>query len=662
MPPNPATDRETRVLIVAPTRRDGEVTLGLLSQAGVTGTICGDAAQLAIEIGSGAAALLMTDSVPASAGMQQVLDVIASQPTWSDLPIIVLTREKATSPGAAGIIADMGNVILLDRPASARSVVSAVKAAIRSRQRQYDVRDQIAATQRAESALRLTTERLTLGVQVARFALAEVNYHTNSYELSAEAAKLFGFGDEATTVPRDTMHERMHPADREMVKQHIAACLDSAGPGWFTVDYRIVRPDGTVRWLHERKQVFFDSDRRPRRAVIAALDVTERKQLENDLRKVAADLSEANHRKNEFLATLAHELRNPLAPIRTGLELIRMAVHDPVVVEDTRSMMERQTQQMVRLIDDLLDLSRITQGKLNLRKARVELAAVLHNAVDAIRPFIAEAGHRLLVDLPDEPILLDGDPNRLAQVFSNLLSNAAKYTKDGGTIRLTAAVEDGVTVVTVQDDGIGIPAEMQHRIFEMFAQIDRAIEAGYTGLGIGLTLVKRIVELHDGSISVRSEGTNRGSEFTVRLPLAPAVPPPSVAHAAADLNEKPRARRVLVVDDNKAAAEMLAKVLKIMGNDVRLAYDGLEAIQSAEEFRPNLVLMDLGMPKCNGFEAARQIRERSWSENLTLVALTGWGQDEDKQRSIEAGFDYHLTKPAEPAAIQQLLAKSERPL
>ncbi|HEX6984029.1 MAG TPA: ATP-binding protein, partial [Planctomycetaceae bacterium] len=365
-------------------------------------------------------------------------------------------------------------------------------------------------------------------------------------------------------------------------------------------------------------------------------------------------LADADRRKTEFLATLGHELRNPLAPIRTGLELVKLAGDDPAVVGETLGTMERQVGQMVRLIDDLLDVSRITQGKLRLRTCRVALADVVRDAVEAARPVIDEAGHDLAVTLPEGPVHLDADPARLAQVISNLLNNAAKYTPEGGRIRLSAERQGGDAVVAVRDDGIGIPAGMLDRIFEMFAQIDRQMETGYKGLGIGLTLVKRLVEMHDGTVEVRSEGEGLGSEFCVRLPVV-VEPSADMPQAGPDIvGLGGGGLRILVVDDNRAAADLLGKIVRMLGNEVRTAYDGEQAVKAAAEFLPEVVLMDLGMPKMDGYQAAREIRRRPWGEGVFLVALTGWGQEEDRMRTQEAGFDRHLVKPAEPAALRAL--------
>jgi PAS domain S-box-containing protein len=389
-------------------------------------------------------------------------------------------------------------------------------------------------------------------------------------------------------------------------------------------------------------------------------DVTDRKQLEEHLRQVAAELSEANRRKNEFLATLAHELRNPLAPIRTGLELLKLGRDDPELVESTRAMMERQALHMVRLIDDLLDIARITQGKLQLRKANVAVGDIVRTSIESIRPFLEEKRHEFAVDLPSEPITLYADPSRLAQIVSNLLHNSVKYTPDGGRIQLVVEPEPQHVLIRVIDSGLGIPAEMRDRIFEMFAQIDRPMERGYTGLGIGLTLVKRIVEMHDGEISVVSAGEGQGSEFVIRLPLAKSPQPADGNTSGSENVEAIPSLRVLVVDDNREAADTLAAVLARMGHEVRLAHDGEQAVRAAEEFHPQVVFMDLGMPRLSGYEAAEQIRNRPWGKAIVLAALTGWGQEEDRRRTTNAGFDFHLIKPAEPDAVRRILQTAAR--
>jgi CheY-like chemotaxis protein len=329
--------------------------------------------------------------------------------------------------------------------------------------------------------------------------------------------------------------------------------------------------------------------------------------------------------------------------------------------------MERQLQQMVRLVDDLLDVSRISRNKLELRKEWVELAAVVQRAVETSRPLIEAAAHQLTVSLPPEPILLDADPVRLAQAFSNLLNNAAKYSERAGRIWLTAELASGgrepprEVVVRVRDTGVGIPADKLPHVFEMFMQVERSLERSQGGLGIGLTLVQRLVQMHEGSVEAHSDGPGKGSEFIVRLPVV-IVPKPQGVQERGGNGESARARvrrRILVVDDNRDSADSLAMMLKLLGHDVATAHDGLAAVERVRAFQPDVALLDLGMPKLNGYDAARRIRQQPWGQGLVLIALTGWGQEEDMQRSQEAGFDYHLVKPVELAALEKLLAGLE---
>jgi len=385
-------------------------------------------------------------------------------------------------------------------------------------------------------------------------------------------------------------------------------------------------------------------------------DISEQQAIQEELRTVAAQLSDADRKKDEFLATLAHELRNPLAPIRMGLELMKMAGDDPELLDETRDTMERQTKQLISLVDDLLDVSRVTRGKLNLRKADVRISDVIESAVETSQPLIDDSEHTLEV-INEHDITIHADPHRLAQVVSNLLNNAAKYTPDGGRITLTVVQPDEDHVsLQVRDTGIGIPGDMIESIFMMFTQIDRSMERSYAGLGIGLTLVKSLVEMHGGTVGVTSEGQGKGSQFTVTLPIREEDQPVQARDLPTESFSLSKGKhRVLVVDDNKAAAEMLSKVVKMLGNTVETAEDGQQAIEVAERFRPEIILMDLGMPKMNGYEAARHIRQQEWGRDILLIALTGWGQQEDRDRTKDAGFDHHLVKPAEPSEIQRLI-------
>jgi CheY-like chemotaxis protein len=370
--------------------------------------------------------------------------------------------------------------------------------------------------------------------------------------------------------------------------------------------------------------------------------------------RLVQSLRDADRRKDEFLATLAHELRNPLAPLRTGLQIMKLAQGNAERIEQFRSMMERQLLQLARLVDDLMDVSRITRGKIELRKERVELSRVVQHAVETSRPLIEESGHELLLEVPPEPIFVDADLTRLAQVVSNLLNNAAKYTERGGHITLTVKRQEGQAVVSVADTGVGIPSHMLPKVFEMFTQVDRSLERSQGGLGIGLTLVQRLIEMHGGSVAACSEGHGQGSQFVVRLP---AVAAPGAAEL---LLGDPRGaavprRRVLVADDNRDAATSMAMMLQLWGCDAMTAHDGISALEVAQAFLPELILLDIGMPRLNGYDAARRIRQEPWGRDAVLVAVTGWGQQEDKRRSHEAGFDLHLIKPVDPAALEKLL-------
>ena len=370
---------------------------------------------------------------------------------------------------------------------------------------------------------------------------------------------------------------------------------------------------------------------------------------------VRDELQAAGRRKDEFIAMLAHELRNPLAPLRFGLHILKTADHDRRTLAETRAMMERQLSHMVRLIDDLLDVSRISRNKLDLRKTRVTLAEVMNIALETARPLIEASGHNLSVSLPARPIPLDADLTRLAQVFSNLLANSAKFTDRGGQIWLEARRQGGDVQVAIRDTGVGIPREDLSRIFEMFSQVDRGGARPAVGLGIGLALVKGLVEAHGGTVTAASEGPGTGSTFTVQLP---AAQPRARQRPTAPLENGTRARsglRILVVDDHQDVAESMQTMLTLMGNEVKTAPDGLEGVKLAQRFRPELIFMDLGMPRLNGLDATRRIRSKPWGRDMTIVALSGWGQPADRVMSKKAGCDSHLVKPVDPTVLGAFL-------
>ncbi len=468
-----------------------------------------------------------------------------------------------------------------------------------------------------------------------------------------------------------------HPEDLEADLALVRKLL-AGEVGTYSLEKRYVGKSGRAVWVNLTVSMVRRPSGEPDYFISVVEDISGRKDLEGRVREHTAALAagnealqaeiaerrraeealrDADRRKNEFLATLAHELRNPLAPLRNAVELLRRAESRADLTEQAHGMMDRQLGVMVRLIDDLLDVSRITRGKLQLRKERVELAAVVRGAVEAAHPSVEAQAHELTVTLPPQPIHLDADAVRLAQVFSNLLTNAAKYTERGGRIWLTAERQGGEVVVSVRDTGIGIAAEHLPQLFQSFSQVSSALERSQGGLGIGLSLVRGLVDLQGGRVEARSDGPGRGSEFLVRLPVVEA-PAEASTEPGGDGEKARRGRRcrVLVVDDNRDAADSLAMMLGLLGHDIQTAYDGPEAIQAAATFRPEVVLLDIGLPGRNGYEVARHIRGQPWGKSMVLVAITGWGQEEDKLRAAEAGFDDHLVKPVDLAALEKMLA------
>ncbi len=446
--------------------------------------------------------------------------------------------------------------------------------------------------------------------------------------------------------------------------QHVLAGYDTGA-----VDYLHKPVNPAI--LRSKVAVFVELHRKSREIEIAnralLAEVTERRRAEERLRELNETLEqrvmertealrEADRRKDEFLATLAHELRNPLAPIRNALHVLQMNGAATSQVQWARELIDRQALHMVRLVDDLMDVSRISRGKIELRRQHIELAKAVQGAVEAVRPLIDEQGHELTVKLPPEPVIVDADLVRLSQVFLNLLTNAAKYGEKGGRIDLHAERQGSDVVVTVKDAGIGIPATNLHTIFEMFSQVEGALSRSQGGLGIGLSLVKRLVELHGGRVEAHSEGLGKGSEFVVRLPI---VVEQTYTRKTSD-HDKPSPTselRILVVEDNLDAAESLTMLLKMMGNKVCTTHDGEDAVKVAGEFRPHVVLCDIGLPKLDGYEACLRMKEQAWNKNMILIALSGWGQDSDKRKAEAAGFDQHLVKPVDPRALMKLLAE-----
>ncbi|HWN42875.1 MAG TPA: PAS domain S-box protein [Thermoanaerobaculia bacterium] len=499
----------------------------------------------------------------------------------------------------------------------------------------------------AENALQASEQRFRTLTAHAPVGIFMADREGNCLFVNERWCKMAGLSPEEARG--EGWVRAIHPDDKERVFHEWSAATQAGRA--FTSEYRFRTPAGKVTWLQGNAIGQRDEAGEVSEYIGTITDITEQ-------REAVEALKDADRRKDEFLALLAHELRNPLAPLRNGLQVMRLASGDANAVARLRDMMDRQLSHMVRLIDDLLDVSRFSRNKMELRRSRVLLADMVSSAVETARPVVEAAGHELTISLPPEPIHLDADLTRLAQVFGNLLNNSAKYTERGGQIWLTATRQGGEVQVAVRDTGIGIPASALPTIFDMFSQVDRSIERSTGGLGIGLALVKGLVEIHGGSVEAASPGEGKGSTFTVRLPVLEEraeSAPDTLAEAEPGFNGSKR--RILVVDDHRDSATSMALMLRLMGNEVHTAHDGLEAMESAERFRPQVVLMDVGMPRLNGYEATRLIREQPWGRDMIIIALTGWGQDADRVKSKEAGCDGHLVKPVNLPDLEKILAE-----
>lgn len=602
------------------------------------------------------------------------------------LPVIMLSARAGEEARIEGMQAGADDYLI--KPFSARELLARIGAHLEMAR----VRGETEKTLReSEARFRNMADNAPVMIWVADTHAACTYLNRAWYEFTGQTPETgLGFG----------WSKALHPDDREYARETFAAAHSERKP--FRAEYRVRHRDGDYRWAIDSAAPRFGPDGRFLGYIGSVIDITDRKRAEKALQ-------EADRRKNEFLAMLAHELRNPLAPIRNALGILRLAEGNVETIDSATEMMDRQIAQMVRLIDDLLDVSRISRGKVELRRGFIDLASSVRHAVESVRPLCESKGLQLSVKLPQEPVYLNADPIRLSQVVANLLSNACKFTDRGGQIWLTAEKVKGTNwqdkseekkehdhgaktssappdlsakiqppevsplatphlVLRVRDTGIGIAADQLPLIFEMFAQVDTSLERTRTGLGIGLTLAKTLVELHDGELEGHSAGLGHGSEFVVRLPLASSVmdDEPDAAAIRKKVSDSlatqhsPLAacnkRRILIVDDSLDSAESLTVLLDRAGNETRTAYDGVEALEAASSFRPDVILLDIGLPELNGYDVARKIREQPWGKDIVLVALTGWGQEGDRLRSQEAGINHHFTKPVDPAALKELLA------
>ena len=501
----------------------------------------------------------------------------------------------------------------------------------------------------AEETLRAHQERIRLATEATGVGIWEWNVKTDRVRWDTQMFRLYGIAPTSDGMVdyaewRDMVLEEDRPGQEEALREIVRHRRQGRR------EFRIRRSDdGEHRWVEAVDAIRASPSGEVEWVVGTNLDITERKLAHEAI-------ANADRRKDEFLATLAHELRNPLAPAWNAVQTLRLKASSLPELKWEADLIDRQIRQMVRLINDLMDVGRISRGTIDLVRERVDLARVIQGAIETSRPLIDEGGHDLTVSLPRRPVIVDADPTRLTQVFANLLNNAARYTPRGGQIELRAEQQGGELVVSVRDTGVGIPAGSLQTIFGMFSRGEGVSSGAHVGLGIGLFLVKQLVEKHGGTIEARSEGPGRGSELTVRLPIV-------VAQSDADAEERDAEEklptsdlRIVVVDDNRDAAASMALFLEMTGNTVRTAHDGEEALAVARELKPHVALLDIGLPKMDGYEVARAIRRQPGGDKMVLVAVTGWSQEKHRQRSKQAGFDHHMVKPVDPLALMKVLA------
>jgi PAS domain S-box-containing protein len=506
----------------------------------------------------------------------------------------------------------------------------------------------------AELALAKSEESLQLALEVARAGCWDWDILTGKVVWSRGHFEILGYRVGEITPGYAVWAERLHPEDRPRIENAIRRTM--AEHTDYAADFRVIWPDGSLHWMNARARYEYGDDGVCRRMVGVMADVTERKQAE-------LALQEADRRKDEFLAMLAHELRNPLTPIRNAAHILGQPGLDEARIAWARDVIERHVSHLTRLVDDLLDLSLIVKDRIVLKRERIELADIIEQALESTRPLLAARGHQYEVRLPPHPVWLEGDPVRLVQVLINLLDNAAKYSPDGGRIEITAGITGREAEVRVQDHGIGIPAHLQPHIFELFRQGERSLDRGQGGMGIGLTMVRRLIELHEGRVEVQSAGPDQGATFILHLPLS--EPPAVHAHEIPVPRPAVPAVRVLVVDDDTAVADSTALLLKLRGYRVRVAYSGENAIEQARDFRPRVVLLDIGMQGIDGYQTAARLRQSPGGRTMGLVAMTGYGDELTQLRTRDAGFDCHLVKPVKPdelcARVEAMAAEDASP-
>lgn len=627
------------VLILAPSRRDAEVTRDLLERADINCTVCPNATELAEKINTAVGAVLLTDAAFGDGGIERVIAALHEQPTWSDVPVVMMCRSvDKQSVSAHSRMSRMRNKTLLERPSSSRTLISTVQTALRARRRQYQLRDQLLALAESEHALRQRQRELQSLIESTPDVLARFDRNFRHVFVNAAAIRTIGLSVDKV-LGRSNRDLGMLPSLCDYWEQELEQVFVSRQPRRLEFNYPHSQGD---RFFSNLLIPELGDSGEVESVLCVGHDVTVTKNALDELQA-------ADRRKDEFLAMLAHELRNPLAPIRNASELLSRVLPSEASLQNVVNILRRQSTHLTHLVDDLLDISRINHGRIELQRETLDLVQVVVQALETIEHLIEEKRHTLIFDPSTSPLWINGDRARVVQSVANVLTNAAKYTDPGGVIRVEVNRHEPWAQVAISDNGVGISPTLLPRIFDLFVQGDRSLDRSQGGLGIGLSVVKRLVEMQDGRVQVYSAGMGKGSRFEIQLPL---IDNPITTAAAEDLPVT-RAKRILIVDDNNDAADSLAFVLGLDGHQTEAVYSSRSALERAADWQPDVILLDIGLPEMNGYEVATHLRKNL--ESVRLIALTGYGTANDVQRAYSSGFDGHVIKPVDFEALGQLI-------
>jgi signal transduction histidine kinase/DNA-binding response OmpR family regulator len=659
---------DKRILLVAPTARDGEITRSLLAKAGLMCVVCENLNHLVKELHVGAGAVLLTEEAITREGIDELLTTVDKQPSWSDLPVVMMMRKGDQSPVATGVLRSLRNVTLLERPAPTLSVVSAVQAAVRGRERQYQMRDQFESIRKGEVRSRELQEQLEIAVDASELGTFHCDMPLDKIVWNARCKAHFWLPPEAE-IDFDLFYSILHPDDRERTREAIAACV--YGGKVYDIEYRTVSPQGEVRWVRATGRTYY-KEGKPVRFDGTTQDITDRKRVDEE-RKQLLDIERAarleaertSRMKDEFLATLSHELRTPLNAILGWTQLLKRDQQDPEMLSEAISVIERNVRVQTQLIEDLLDMSRIISGNVRLDVQRVELSEIINAAMEGVKPTAETKGVRLekVIDRLVGPV--SGDPARLQQVLWNLLTNAIRFTPKGGKVRVLAEVMQSHVEISVADTGEGISPDFLPHLFERFSQADGSAKRKHRGLGLGLSIVKNLVEMHGGTVRANSRGEGQGATFIIQLPLRVAKSsegeehPPHPRMLLSGLSvecERPNLRgiKVLLVEDEADAVEFVRRFLVECEAVLALASSAAEAQKLLLTFKPDVIVSDIGMPQKDGYEFIRDVRKQGLM--TPAVAISAYARAEDRIRSAQTGYQTHLAKPVEPAELLAVIA------